>query len=234
MKTRHLFSDRIYVISNSAEAKNSLFRKKEDYHLLQDKINKYLSPICDILAYNLNIDEYVLLIKIKSRESLETFYREKKGNTSLAEDLIPPSSYIFSQQMANFQSGYVKHYNNKYQRSGSLFCSRFARELVESELDASAWVSKINDMQEFRIRKDYWKSDRYRKMLKSGLDQTKYLLCSSKKAYENEIKPGIKGFVLYDTKKLQGCFNGPMIKILDHAIIKKFFMSTMKFLISII
>lgn len=234
MKTRHLFSDRIYVISNSAEAKNCLFRKKEDYRLFQEKINKYLSPICDILAYNLNIDEYVLLIKLKSRESFETFYSEKKGEGIIAGDLIPPTSYIFSQQMANFQSGYVKHYNNKYERSGSLFCSRFARQLVESVFLADAWVSKINDMQEFRIRKDYWKSDRYKTKLKVGKDLTKHLLCCSKKAYESGNSTGFKSFVLYDAKKLQGCFDGPMIKTLDHTLIKKFFMSSMKFLISII
>ena len=183
MKTRHLFEERVYLISNAAEAKNSLFRSRDDCKLFQTKIDTYLSPICDILAYNFGIDEYVLLVNLKSREEIGSFYKKKKGKKMLADDLIPPSSYIFSQQMANLQSGYVKHYNYKYDRSGSLFCSRFARELIISEKSTLEWISKIGMNFEYRPRRHYWRSDRYQALHRKRLDLSKDILYSSAEAY---------------------------------------------------
>ena len=152
METQHLFEDRIYVISNASGAKNCLFKSQEDIKYFQEKLDHQLSSICNLIAYSFKADEYVMLIKLKSRDVIEEFYRNKKSKGLKHDDLIPPSSYIFSQQMANLQAGYAKHYKWKDKRSGSLFCSRFARELVENEEEMILWVDKINNLCEFRVR----------------------------------------------------------------------------------
>ena len=235
MKTRHLFEERVYLISNAAEAKNSLFRSSDDCKLFQAKIDTYLSPICDILAYNFGVDEYTLVVNLKSRAEIEDFYKVKKGKKMLQDDLIPPSTYIFSQQMANLQSGYAKHYNYQYDRSGSLFCSRFVRELITSEESAWDWISKIGMSYEFRPRRHYWRSDRYKALQRSGADFGKDILYSSAEAYGSKgLRSGLRSFVVCEKKHLQGRFNKPLIYQLDYKTIKKFFMKSMKFLISII
>ena len=234
METQHLFEDRIYAISNASGAKNCLFKSREDIKYFQEKLDHQLSSICNLIAYSFKADEYVLLIRLKSREEIADFYRKKKGRGLMLDDLIPPSSYIFSQQMANLQAGYAKHYNWKYKRSGSLFCSRFARELIESEEEMIMWVDKINNLYEFRARLDYWKSDRYKALVKVGVKWKERMLNCSFGAYARGEQSGMACFSLWTKIDLQGCFSTPMKKVLDDATIRKFFMNSLKFVISLV
>ena len=234
METRHLFEDRIYAISNASGAKNCLFKSLEDIKYFQEKLDHQLSSICNLIAYSFKADEYVLLIRMKSREEIVNFYRKKKSKGLQHDDLIPPSSYIFSQQMANLQAGYAKHYNWKYKRTGSLFCSRFARELVESEDEMIMWVEKINNLYEFRARLDYWKSDRYKSLVRVGVKWKERMLNCSYGAYNGGAQSAIGCFSLWININLQGCFSGPMKKVLDDATIRKFFMNSLKFVISLV
>ena len=144
MKTQHLFEDHIYLISNHSVAKNPMFSDPALQHYFIDKMEKYLSPICKIIANCLNDNEFQLLVKLKNREAFEQHYLSKNKDYDSDKFGIPESTYIFSQAMANLQVSFVKHFNWKFSRSGTLVAGRFQRDLVKTESDMLKWIEKLN------------------------------------------------------------------------------------------
>ena len=144
MKCRHIFEKRIYLISNRAVAGNALFTSENDQAEFLGKVEQYLSPICDVLAYSLHDDQFQLLIETKSRKHFTSFFKlTHKGNTD-EEFFLPLSTHIFSRQMSNLQVSVAKKFNFRNDRSGALFAARFERILLEEENGAPEWAKKLH------------------------------------------------------------------------------------------
>ena len=145
MKCRHIFEKRVYLISNRATAANPIFMNSRDQSEFIEKMDQYLSPICNILAHSLHDDQFQLLIETKSRRSFSKFFKDThKGKTS-EEFFIPLSTHIFSRQMSNLQVSVAKKFNFRNNRSGALFCARFERLLIESESEVQIWAERLNN-----------------------------------------------------------------------------------------
>lgn len=143
-KTQHFFEESIYLISNHSVARNTIFQDQDMRIRFIDKMEHYLKPLCNIVAFNLKDDEFQLLVKMKTREAFIKNFLSKKKNRDLELSEVPDTTYIFSQAMANFQVSFVKHYNFINGRSGALMAGRFGRKLVESEKELNTWVTKLN------------------------------------------------------------------------------------------
>ncbi len=130
---KHVFEGAIYLLNNISVARNPLFRNQESIERFKEKADIYLSPICNILAFAFNDNQWQLLVQMKSREDFINFYRKKHKNENIEEFLIPESSIIYSQEMANLQSGFAKHYNWLNKRVGALFYRRYQKQLITSE-----------------------------------------------------------------------------------------------------
>ena len=146
MENFHLHEEEIYLISNHAVARNSIFHKLEIRDRFRDKMHEYLDPVSDVLAYNIKGHEFRILLRLKKREDFEKFYLNKYGENNGIE-YIPVSTYIFSQQMSNLQVSLVKHFNNKFNRSGALMAGRFKRELISSEEEVKVLVHELESGQ---------------------------------------------------------------------------------------
>ncbi|MFT6197890.1 MAG: REP element-mobilizing transposase RayT [Nonlabens sp.] len=109
MKDR-IESDRCYHIFNQAHGMIDLFKESRNYPFFIDKMEKHLTPVCEILAFCLMKNHFHLVIKTREIEESE-----------------------ISEAFANLFIGYAKSYNNVYDRSGSLFKKPFKRKLIESE-----------------------------------------------------------------------------------------------------
>lgn len=70
MKVDHVFEEQLYVISSHAVACNPLFRNKEHCARFQKKVEKYLSPLCEVLEYCLLANPFQLIIRLRSREQI--------------------------------------------------------------------------------------------------------------------------------------------------------------------
>jgi hypothetical protein len=145
MRARHLFENAIYVLSNHAVARNPIFTDKAYCSRFLQKANKYLSPICEILQYSLDQNQFHILVRVKSRSEFCSYYRSKKKDRSIPEEKIPHETYIFSQAMANLQSSAAIHFNRKEQRTGALFARRYYKHLVESETELKEWIARFRD-----------------------------------------------------------------------------------------
>ena len=145
MNCRHVFEERIYLISNRATASNPLFLAKKDQLEFLDKVEQYLEPICKVLAHALHEDQFQLLIRTKSRRHFTRFFRVKHKGKSIEKLFIPLSTHIFSRQMSNLQVSVAKKFNFRNNRSGALFAARFDRQLVENEQDMLRWIDRLTN-----------------------------------------------------------------------------------------
>ena len=144
MNTKHLFEEHVYLISNHSVARNPMFSNTSMQHYFIKKMEYYLLSICDILAYSLNDNEFQILIRTKSREDIADHFCTKNKKKLSSDADIPESTYIFSQAMANLQVSFVKHFNWKYERSGTLMAGRFERKLIESVSEMKDLILKLN------------------------------------------------------------------------------------------
>lgn len=193
MKTAYVYNDLCYVLNNFGVASNPIFLSNEDYEDFKKRVNKHLAELCDILGFCFNNNEYQLVVSLKDRETFEAFYLNKHSGTVILPSEIPESTYILSQEMANVQSGYAKHFNYKYNRHGAVFARRFSKTLIETELELENWVSRVNEKIPFNTYDWKW-AFRRRKM--EGLGYLKLIEISSVGMYlKNEVEKVLKSFM---------------------------------------
>ena len=155
-KTVHLFENAIYYISNQSVAANPMFVDKRMQEYFIKKMEHYLSPICNILAYDLSDNSFQFLLRLKDRQAFERHFLKKKRKMKLDILDIPDSTYLFSQAMANLQVSFVKHFNYKMNRSGTLMSGRFFRQLVESESEMEEWKERLNRSKKRKVYALEW------------------------------------------------------------------------------
>ncbi len=146
MIAKHIYEEGIYLLSNTGVARNPIFKSKENYDRFKEKSFVYLEPLCEILAFAFNDNQWELVVKMKSRSEFEAFYKKKHSIDFIDHSLIPESAYIFSQEMANLQSGFVKHFNYFNKRVGALFYRRYQKELIESEDELVSEIGRLNQL----------------------------------------------------------------------------------------
>ena len=157
MKVKYLKEDQYYLIRNTAVACNSIFLSKEIQLHFKNKMEYYLSPICDISAYNLSGNVFEVILKLKDRKYFDELLVEKYGIDRLKQS-YPESTYIFSQQMSNLQVSLVKKVNHLFKLSGGLMSGRFERILLETP---EAVLSEVNRLNSGKSEKRYfgiWKN----------------------------------------------------------------------------
>lgn len=199
----------MYVISNFTVALNTIFLDGDLCNRFLKKIEKYLSPLCKVIHYCLDDNQFHLIVMMKNREAFCDFYRLKKGDESLIDQEIPFCSYIFSQQMANLQSSTAIHFNRKFKRLGALFARRFSKILIESEVELTSWVRRLNKMKKSIQQSKKWETFNLTGSRKNWLKLEKWKKERCAYFYYNHkaIKHAILScFILVDDIDLQGQF----------------------------
>jgi hypothetical protein len=140
----YLHEENIYLISNHAVARNSIFCDRGIQYHFKRKMEFYLEPLCDILAYNLNNHEFQILVRLKERKAFVEFYQLKMESRD-GHFETPESTYIFSQAMSNLQNSTVKKFNLKYNRRGTLMAGRFNRELISGKDRVIELIQDLNN-----------------------------------------------------------------------------------------
>lgn len=224
-KVKHVFGDNVYLITSKSVARNPLFKSNEDLKNFKNLASEYLSPVCEVYGFAHLQNEFQYLIRIKEREELEQFFRQKKLSQikNSGHDLyslnaiLPPESYkIFSQEVSNLLNKYVKQYNKVHGRSGSLMASRYRKILIESEEEMMEWIERLNAQEELYTYNGEWKVPD-----DNGLNEEDCLLCSETLYAEDEDEVGevgedkrrsaaeicgIKNFIKYLRGSLEKCF----------------------------
>lgn len=168
MKVKHIFGDHIYLISSYSVPRNPLYRSNNDVDIFKRLVQHYLSDLCDIFSYSHRQNQFHYLIKIKKREELEEFFSKKQmtkqknvsHNIYDPKAVTAPDSYlIFSQEVSNLLNSYVKGFNYKYNRHGSLTAGRYRKELITSEEEMNTIIDLLNNMEETYSFSSDWALD---------------------------------------------------------------------------
>lgn len=206
MKTPYVQNDFCYVLNNFGVASNPIFLTKADCEDFQLRVEKHLSELCSVIAYSFNNYEYQVVVNIHDREIFESFYRTKHADRVILKHEIPESTYILSQEMANLQSGYAKHFNYKYGRKGAVFARRFSKTLIESEAELRFYVDAANQFTPFEVYDWKWQ---FRRRKMEGLGYLELIKESSLAAYRKKFDTIISSFIKVETFILQGRFKIP-------------------------
>ncbi len=142
--------DTYYHVYNHAIGHENLFRNEGNYQYFLKKYAEYLYPVCQTYAYCLMPNHFHLLIKIRNKEEIITFYIEKekrKGkefedNNALLETL--DFHKLVMLQFQHFLNGYAQAINKQFNRKGGLFLNHLKRIIVATDSYFTSFVHYIH------------------------------------------------------------------------------------------
>lgn len=208
-RTIHLFSNAVYLISSSSVARNPLFYNSSLCNRFIHKLDKYLSPVCEILHYSILNREFQILVRIHNRETIEQKYNDRLPKFQNESGEVPLTTFIFSKAMSDLLVSTAKHFNYHHKRKGSVFSSRFKRKLIESEGDFNIVVRALQNMELIHTQSEEWskisKSFRIR-MRRKRLRKLKVRCALYYYRKQEESHEILSTFRLYNKGDLRGCF----------------------------
>ncbi|HDL19371.1 MAG TPA: transposase [Bacteroidetes bacterium] len=113
-KVDSFYPNCFYHIYNRGNNRENIFIETANYRYFLDLVTKYICPIAEIFAYCLLKNHFHFLVRLKTFEVLKT-------------------SKVYSQAFSNLFNSYAKAINKRYNRTGSLFQTRFGRKQVKSD-----------------------------------------------------------------------------------------------------
>lgn len=110
-----------YHIYNRGNNGQDIFFENENYEFFLHRLDQYITPFCDIIAWVLLRNHFHILVYVKENVSIE-----KLEYTSTE---IPKKVEVYL-QFGHFFNSYAKAINKRYKRTGSLFEKNFERILI--------------------------------------------------------------------------------------------------------
>ena len=117
--------DKFYHFFNRANNRENLFIEDENYRFFLQLLSKYIPPIAEVYSYCLLPSHFHLVLRMKKEDELPVEIRT--GSRKL------------SQPFSNLFNAYVKAFNKKYNRRGSLFQTHPKR----IEINNTAYLQEV-------------------------------------------------------------------------------------------
>lgn len=193
-----------YHIFNHAVGNELLFRENRNYHFFLEKIEKWITPVGNLLAYCLMPNHFHLLLQIRSTEELEKLFELKllnKLKLTKEESLVTNQMKsakrekmilkLISEQFSHCFNSYVQAYNKTYKRMGALLKEGFQRKRIDSDEYLKEVICYIhcNPVKDrFSLQPEQWQHSSYNSILNTELKSV-INICSSDviSLFENKI-----------------------------------------------
>lgn len=124
--------DCFYHIYNRGINSCLLFKEHENYMFFLKKFHEYSQSVLDVYAYCLMPNHFHFVIRIKSKEDLETFAAAQSNRLTI-ENGLHSFSMLPSKQIGKFVSSYSQAFNKTIERHGALMESPFKRKKIKNE-----------------------------------------------------------------------------------------------------
>ena len=131
-----LLPGKIYHIYNHTVGKDTFFRCEKDYSYFLNRFREYILPVGDVFGYCLMSNHFHIVIRIKSAEEIDQFFRDKLGVKKFDRLKIDKKYSVVvyvTRQFSNFFNSYAKYYNSCYKRWGTLFKRTFRRKNIDTK-----------------------------------------------------------------------------------------------------
>ncbi len=165
--------NKFYHIFNRGNNRENLFFNPENYSYFIKKYGKYMFPVLDTYAYALLPNHFHLMVRVRGKEEMESFARER-GNPDFPslKDLESLSHHqIVSEGFRRFFMSYAKSINKQEDRVGSLFQKNFKRLVVDSQEYLTSLILYIHANPQLHcIWDDYkeWPYSSFASMISNG------------------------------------------------------------------
>jgi len=132
----------VFHVYNHGNGDDNIFREEENYRYFLKRYAHYIYPVAATYAFCLLPSHFHFMLKIRTEEKLTEFYREKSPKKD-------PQSFknfadLVSRKFKNFLISYLKSFNNRYDRKGSLFLDNIRRKPVTNKNYYTHLVSYIH------------------------------------------------------------------------------------------
>ena len=137
--------DRIYHVYNQGNNRKKIFLTRSNYQLFHDKIDRFICPYADILAWCLMPNHFHLMFLVKE---VELFYEEKSKKLLSRSDITNRNRYkkrALNESIGILLRSYTRIINAENEFTGSLFRKRSKANVINSfkGLQPNFWKSKI-------------------------------------------------------------------------------------------
>lgn len=136
-KAEKLLPGYFYHIYNRGNNRENIFFEEKNYFYFLELWSKYVFPVAKTFAYVLLKNHFHFLVRI------EDFFQTSTQNATQTSEVSETSEVLgaevsdvskrISRQFSNMFNAYAKAINKKYDRTGSLFQTRFGRKRVTNE-----------------------------------------------------------------------------------------------------
>lgn len=137
-----LVADEFYHIFNRAVGSEKLFFCKEDYYLFLRMLKRHLFPVADLFGFSFIPNHFHLLMRIKPQHILEKHFEKVKRKPFVLTRHDMPD--FIMERISNWLNGYVKVFNEKYERKGGLFIDYTKRVEAKTEADIISFLLYIH------------------------------------------------------------------------------------------
>ena len=137
--------DRIYHVYNQGNNQKKIFLTRSNYQLFHEKMDRFICPYADILAWCLMPNHFHLMILVKE---VELFY-EKKSKSLLNDSEVAKSNLLkkrtLNESIGILLRSYTRSINAENEFTGSLFRKTSKANSINSfkGLQPNFWKSKI-------------------------------------------------------------------------------------------
>ncbi len=141
-----LIKDNVYHIYNQGNNRQKIFYNRDNYLFFLQKMNDYLLPYCDVLAWCLMPNHFHWMVYVRETE-LESVMR--RGGTEIdrvtsnreasrgATQSRTPTVSNLNQAIGIMLSSYTRAINQQQSRSGSLFRQKTKADCITKPLEVS-------------------------------------------------------------------------------------------------
>jgi len=137
--------DRIFHVYNQGNNRKKIFLSRSNYQLFHKKMDRFICPYADILAWCLMPNHFHLMILVKE---VELFYEKKSKmllNTSEIVNKSMCKKRALNESIGIMLRSYTRIINAENEFTGSLFRKRSKANVINSfkGLQPNFWKSKI-------------------------------------------------------------------------------------------
>lgn len=232
-----MYPNQIYVVSGSASA-NSLFLEDKKCHtIFFDYLNRFVTPMVNILHYKLTATGWATVIQVKSKKEIKDAYFKQRNKSQKADrdkDLTEVRRMI-SEHFRMFLSNFARQCNAHLNRHGVWVLKKFDKLHVGTNADYTKEFERVCDLQSC----NYHQLKRKYQPDKSLYDKEKFLvdvedvphvLRSSIGVYERIIKIEKAPVSLKLVKPNSYLPTGRMGSILQAGVLRKMLLKAKNYL----
>ncbi len=137
--------DRIYHVYNQGNNRKKIFLTRSNYQLFHKKMDRFICPYADILAWCLMPNHFHLMILVKE---VELFYEEKSKKLLNGSEIVNKNmckKRALNESIGILLRSYTRIVNAENEFTGSLFRKRSKANIINSfkGLQPNFWKSKI-------------------------------------------------------------------------------------------